>query len=443
MANYHAIRTARLTDRQVFDLVYALHTGEEMWSATINLIDGLNVDILSKERSEEPVSDLDRDRHAIQSLHLFISSNIYINFYRGTCDDIQNPTANRKASPYFDEVFLSSDIRRGGTTAQQWIACIDTVENALPKTYPLQETNEGSDAIDVLRAEVAELAGQYRTMLAGLASERSKFREESEEERRAARQEYVAERFRLETAAEDQRKEFDEYKQQEVGRLKQQQEELERREHDLDNRQHMHARRELRERISEDFKTRVVKPVVSKAAFRMRWLVFGLTLAAGVGIGAFAIDSFRDLIATATGGDETVPGWLTITHAVRSVVLIALALGFVAYAVGWLRAIYLDDVRAERRYEKYGHDIDRASFVIETIMEVGDKENMRVPDAWVDGVCRNLFEDHPDRNAENTPNHALVALFDTISGAKFGPDGTEFSLERRDARRLAKRHSGG
>ena len=78
----------------------------------------------------------------------------------------------------------------------------------------------------------------------------------------------------------------------------------------------------------------------------MRWFVFGLTLAAGVGVGVFGIDSFGELVAA--GGHEDVPGWLTITHAVRSIVLIALAVGFVAYAISWLRAIYLDDVRTER-----------------------------------------------------------------------------------------------
>ena len=441
MAISHAIRTARLMDRQVLDLVYALHSAFDARSGTISLGDGMDVDILSSERSDQPMADLDSERYAIRSAHISMSSRIQIDFYRGTCGDIQNPGANRQASPYFDEVFLRHDARNGRATAQQWIACLDIIETALPKTYPLQEAEQGSDAIDVLRAEMAELASQYKEMLAGLADERKKFREESEEERKAARVEYALEQGRLEKVGEDQRKEFDAYKQQEEGRLQQQREELDRREQDLDNRQHMHARRELRERISDDFKARAVKPVVSRSAFRMRWLVFVLTLAAGVGIGVFGIESFGEL--TAAGGNEAAPGWLTITHAVRSVVLIALAVGFVAYAISWLRAIYLDDVRAERRYEKYGYDIDRASFVIETIMEVGDKENMQVPDAWVDGVCRNLFQDSADRSPDNNPNHALAALFETISGAKFGPDGAELSMGRRDARRFAKKHSGG
>ena len=441
MANFHAIRTARLTDRQLLDLVYALHAEVEVTSGTIGLGEGIAVDFLACERDQEPMSDLDGDRHAIRSASLSVFSDVRIEFLRGTCEDTQNPHANRQASPYFDEVFLWQETRRGGVTAQRWIACIDAIENALPRTYPLHESMQGSDAIDVLRAEVAELAGQYRQMLTGLAEERSAFRREAEDERKEAKAEYTEAHLRLETTTKERRKEFDEHKKKEQDRLGQRKDELDRRERDLDNRQHMHVRRELRERISQDFKARVAKPVVSKAALWMRWFVFFLTLAAGAGIGALGLFGFGELVAT--GGAETAPGWLTVTHAIRSVALIALAVGFVAYAIGWLRAASLDDVRAARRYEKYGYDIDRASFVIETIMEVGEKEDMQVPDAWVDGVCRNLFEDDAGRSADDAPNHALAALFETVSGAKFGPDGAEFSIGRRDARRFAKRQTRG
>ena len=221
MANSHVIRTARLTDRQVLDVMYALLKDTDVTSAVIRLADGIDINLLSSKRSEEPISDLDRERHAIQSTYLSVFSRIRIDFYRGTCGDIQQPHANRQASPHFDEVFLHNDSRKGGATAQQWITCIDTIEAVLPKTYPLQEAKQGSDAIDVLRAEMAGLTSQYKEMLAGLADERTKFREESEEERKAARQEYSVAQDRLEAAGKDQRKEFDEYKQQEEGRLQQ------------------------------------------------------------------------------------------------------------------------------------------------------------------------------------------------------------------------------
>ena len=140
MANFHAIRTARLTDRQVLDLVYALVADTDATSGMVSLGDEINVDIISCERPDKLVAVLDRDRHAIRSAHLSVSSRIYIDFFRGTCSDIRDPAVNRQASPYFDEVFLRHDPRRGQATAQQWTACIDTIETALPKTYPRQET---------------------------------------------------------------------------------------------------------------------------------------------------------------------------------------------------------------------------------------------------------------------------------------------------------------
>ena len=127
---------------------------------------------------------------------------------------------------------------------------------------------------------------------------------------------------------------------------------------------------------------------------------------------------------------------------VRNFLLVALAVGFLVYAINWLRTIYLDDVRAERRYEKQGHDIDRASFVIETIMEVGDKEHGGVPDAWVEGVCRNLFQDSADQGSDSSPSSALASLLNNVAGAKLGPNGLEFAMKRGDARRIAKKING-
>ena len=381
MANYHVIRTARLTDRQVLDLIDALrgHTNVNVEEGIVSLGDGMTVDILAVEQSEELILSLRSDRHAIQSANLSVSENISVQFFRGVCDNTQSPGANRQASPHFDELYLHAGSR---SSVPQWITCIDAIEAALPKTYPFQGTAQVSNVIDFLHAEIASLADQYKEMLDGLAKERTQLRQESEKEREIARQEYTEEREKLNKEREHQRKEFDRHKQQEEIRLKSLREELDRREQDLDDRQHMHARRELRERISADFKKRVGRAVVSRAAVRMRWLVFGLILAAGAGTGYLGFDSFGELIAAKDNGNTS--GWLTIAHAARSVLLSALAVGFVVYAISWLRAIYLDDVRAERRYEKYGDDIDRASFVIETILEVGDQENMQVPKAWIE-----------------------------------------------------------
>ncbi|MCY3874708.1 MAG: hypothetical protein OXF88_10500 [Rhodobacteraceae bacterium] len=350
---------------------------------------------------------------------------------------MNNPGSKRQSSPYFDEVVVHGNDTTGVIAAHDWIVCVDAIERALPKTFPLEEIEAVTAPIDVLRAEIAELSGQYRQMLAGLAEERAKFRKEADAQRAAAQQEYDAEKVRRTEYENNQRKEFDAYKAEVEADLQGRREDLDQLKQDLDDRQHMHARRDLRGKISEDFKARGSRPVVSKLALMLRLLIFVLTLTIGIGIGTFAFESFGDVLTVGSASDT--PVWLAISYVIRSIVLVALAVGFVAYAINWLRVNYLDDVRTERRYEKYGHDIDRASFVIETIMDVGKQENMQVPDAWVDGVCRNLFHDRTDRDPDASSSNALAALFEIIAGAKFGPEGTEVTVDRRGARKFSKK----
>ena len=85
MATYQAIRTARLTDRQILDLIGSLTASVEVESGTIALGSHMNIDFDVSERSEEPLSHLDRDRHAIRYVHLITSSSIQIEFFRGIC----------------------------------------------------------------------------------------------------------------------------------------------------------------------------------------------------------------------------------------------------------------------------------------------------------------------------------------------------------------------
>lgn len=237
----------------------------EVQDGTIGLGDKMIIAFDASEQSEEPLSDLDDDRHAIRHVQLITSSSIQIDIYRGICGDASNPTANRQASPYFDEVFV-----RGGAVgvrgAQSWVACVDAVERALPQTYPAEAGEAHTDVIDVLRAEIAALSGQYGKMLTGLSDERKQFREEAAAQRTKALEEYEAEKQHLTDHAARQQKQIDTYKAQEEANLQRRSEDLDRRERELDDRQHMHARRDLRETISEEFKARINRPVVSRSA---------------------------------------------------------------------------------------------------------------------------------------------------------------------------------
>ncbi len=362
-----------------------------------------------------------------------------IYFCRGITRNVDDFMQKRESSPYFDEVILG---RSGNISSEKiWekiLSYVDLIENNIPKSFPLKEAEKSQDAIDVLREEIASLANLYKNALNDLQKERADFRKIFDEERLEASKKYEEEKNRLSDEAAQRKRQFEVHKLQEEAVLQKREKELDDRQQELDDRQHMHARRDLRDRIAKNFKARVGKPLISRHTSYIRWAVFSLTLTFGAGIGYFGIEGFGEAVDAASKGGA--PLWLTIGLLVRGILLPVLGVGFIVYAINWLRVVYLDDVRTERRYESNGDDIDRASFVIETLMEVGEKEKVDVPDAWVEGVCRNLFADKGESGGGKAPSDAVTVLLEAISGAKIGPDGTEISMDRRGARKLAKEY---
>ena len=97
------------------------------------------------------------------------------------------------------------------------------------------------------------------------------------------------------------------------------------------------------------------------------WPWFAGLLIGSVALLEIAEIGISQMFASADLRNESAV-WPSIVRVVRTSILLLLSVDFVAYAINWLRVCYLDDVRTERHLERYGHDIDRASFVIETIM---------------------------------------------------------------------------
>ena len=433
----HVIRTARLTDGQIVDLLIAIRENIRFASATVGF--GLGVDRgIDPRFIETELEQYRGNSHAILSSHVDLGqNNPAIRFLRGTCSNPDQPDANRQASPYFDEIFVC---RQNNNQQVQHpdaiLKCLAVIEGALSGSLRTLQDN-GQDVVSALRAEASALDSIYRTMLKDFADERNEFLKGFEEQRRSVEEERQTAKAKLEAEAEQRQQEFQKYMESEETKLSQRRDELDAREQELDNRQHMHVRRELREKIIEEFKRRSGVPVVSKRAITMRWAIFFLTLFAGVGLAGFGLWTFYLLVGAEL---ESASYWVLV---VRAALLSVGGVGLFLYAVQWLRSIYLDDVRTTRHYDNYRDDIDRASFAIETIMEISsEKEGVPAPDAWIEGVCRNLFRsDVGDRAEGGQQADAFIELLRSISNASVGPNGAEVTLDRRGSRRLAKRIS--
>ena len=437
----HVIRTARLTDGQIVDLLIAIREDIRFDGATVGFGLGVNQDIdpvFIESGLEQLLEQYRGNSHAILSVHVNLGqNNLAIRFLRGTCSNPDQPDVDRQASPYFDEIFVC---RQDGNQQVQHpdaiLKCLAVIEDTLSGNLRTLQDNE-QDVVSALRAEASALDSIYRTMLKDFADERNKFLKGFEEQRRSVEEERQKAKAKLEAEAEQRQQEFQKYMESEETKLSQRRDELDAREQELDNRQHMHVRRELREKIIEEFKRRSGVPVVSKRAITMRWAIFFLTLFAGVGLAGFGLWTFYLLVGTQL---ESASYWMLM---VRAAILSVGGVGLFLYAVQWLRSIYLDDVRTTRHYDSYRDDIDRASFAIETIMEISsEKEGVTAPDAWIEGVCRNLFRsDVGDRAEDGQQADAFIELLRSISSASAGPDGVEVTLDRRGSRRLAKKMS--
>lgn len=313
---------------------------------------------------------------------------------------------------------------------------MDIIQDSLPKIYPFEQEAKKQSAVDILQAEMASLTNEYKKLLTGLEFQRIQFQESFEAERQKLNEDHQAAMMRLENEDLMRKNEFSDYVANQKVELQKEKEELDAREKGLDDRQYMHTRRDLRNQIKMKYRERIGQAVVSSRASILQWLIFVIALSAGLVAGFYSIESYQDLL---NADSASIAQWKMIGLSIRSATLTIAAVGFFFYAINWLKGVYVDHVRTERKYESYGYDIDRASFVIETIMEVGEKEHAEVPDTWISGVCRNLFTEKGSDSYDSAPSSVATMLLESISGAKFRTDGGEIEIDKRGFSKLAKR----
>ena len=251
MADYHVIRTARLSDRQVLDLIKAFKHKVTLKSATVTLGPRVNIEIVAEHVDDDQITKLYRDRHAIQQAYIVTQDGIIIIFLRGIATNVDRPLGDREASPYFDEVALNvHDRRQGPGIWNQVVECIDIIEEILPEFFPVQGVDRVHSAVDILQAQMTTLADQYKEMLGDLEKERVAFRKDFDDRRQVMAREREAEKEQMESEAKKRIEQFELYRVQETQSLQKRASELEKKEQNLDNRQHMHARRDLRRQIN-------------------------------------------------------------------------------------------------------------------------------------------------------------------------------------------------
>lgn len=429
-------RFGKMADAQVIAMFATVRAQHGCQSGSFGIGSGISVQF----DDDETIRLLSQGSGgAIDAGDLTIDSRKFtLHFRRGITSD-HNIDREREPSPYFDSVGISPGTETA-PGAEELIKFIQHIEAQLVR--PLFNDGAPGEAADLLQAQLTRLSGLYEGMIRGIDDQRGALDAEHRE-----RMKQLADAEAVYRAACDQEKA------QHAEELAAERDALARREEILDNRDHIHARRGLREAITKDIQNRLEQAIVPTRTQWMRWGVFALALIASVALGIFAwlslsefatLASAAALQATGTAILDSADalnaqlmregeGWVLLGRGVLSTFG---ALGFVAYAIGWLRRVYYDDVRVQRELERYSIDLNRASWAIETIMEAKRAGDVAIPEAVIVGVTKNLF-DAPDAREGVTQSDALAALLRSTARAKLGPAGAEFELNGRGAKKLA------
>ncbi|MCL4069323.1 hypothetical protein M3484_22450 [Pseudomonas sp. GX19020] len=195
---------------------------------------------------------------------------------------------------------------------------------------------------------------------------------------------------------------------------------------------HMAERRRLLETLSQTAREQAAASQLPRGANAMRWGVFFASLAVSGVAGALSFQSFAALSADST---HTAIDWILLT---RGIIGSVVAVGAAVYAAGWLKSFYEADAKAARDLQQFNYDLSRASWIIETVLEVQHEKKGEVPREWIEGVTHGLFDRAQPGASPDEGAQALGALLGFAGSASFGPEGARIDVGRNGARRLAK-----
>ncbi|AXO13531.1 hypothetical protein [Thalassospira indica] len=435
MAQHVFFPTGRLNDAQIMKLMRAivesfgrLQESCRFGNVTLDLAELESVVGKKKTFSIDAV-DLVTDVHKF---------TIY--YRRGTTPtppNGQNQNINiRVPSPYFDEVIVLPG--QGGSAVTPSATDIHGLTQLINAHLILKTPDAGDgkagSAIDILQAQLADLSALQTRMVEESAAERAAFAEE----RRKISDE-VQEEIR------SKRTEYKNYIDQEEARISELERKVKAKQKELDDRDHMHVRRQLRESITSEISDRVAGSLLPKETSNLNIAIcVGSFLIACVA-GYFALSSFAsfDNLITAAAEQSSqstnsnFQTWL-IAEFLRGSLSSFACIGFLVYTVSWLRRTYIANVKVSQDLQKYSLDINRASWTIETIMEMTTKEGRVLPDRWIDGACHGLFQTSEQDHAEITPMEAWTALLSGAARVQHGPQGTTLELSGKEANKMAR-----
>lgn len=408
MAEHNVLKTPRLPDSEIIRLLDKLTESFQVRSvyAVLSYKPRYNV-----SRDDELLEDVSANTFTLEGAE-FDSEGFSVSYRRGVSDENWN---DRESSALYDEIKLSfgenpkPEPKTVFSLRQLITSQIPSFDTDAQQRVPSQTEEFVQTQFAQLQAHVTAMADRFDSRQAEL----DEYRRQLEREHAERLNELAEQRKELKLGIEKERTELDELRKE------------------LDDRDYMHVRRQLREKITERIKTRLKEPFVSPRNQLIGLSIVLLSVFTSTLLALFSYEAQQQL----TSSSPVSASFWTLMF--KSLISGAGAVVFIVYAISWLRKTYIDNVAAERDLERYSLDMDRASWSIETLMELSKQDQATVPTAWVEGVCNGLFSSEKPAEAPSSLQ-ALGAIMGVAGEAEVGPEGAKIKLNRRGTKAVAK-----
>lgn len=202
----------------------------------------------------------------------------------------------------------------------------------------------------------------------------------------------------------------------------------------LDDRNNTHVRRDIRASLLELTKERLANFSVSKET-RLQYRTVNYIALLGILLLAGGTFFYGALAFSGTNSTDSV---LTIALAIKSSLLAAATIALGAWYLKWLNRWLQRIADAEFRLQQFRLDIERASWLAETVLEWKVTSSEPFPELLAARLSAGLFQSASDEvDDPKAPAAQLAeALFGAAASAKINIGGNEVSFDRKSIKKL-------
>lgn len=341
------------------------------------------------------------DSVLIDTLSIYVSG-LPLVYHRGGTVSFNGQ--QKVKSPYFDEVTFtqSNNITLSGDDRVRVTAMVAEKLSAYSPERGLGETPEQIQLSAIHNSTLERLEGLNENLINSTHEYRNKIDTEFSEKKNILESQFLD---KSEALNEELRKKNE--------ALKSENDNLEKRRQELDDKDNTHARREIRRDILQEIKNRQKEFKLTDGTVGLRKPIFTSMVILVIVFIIGAVFTGTELLVKDLSGNEFV------IAVIKQAFYSAGAVGSLIFFIRWMNRWLEQHSQTEFHLKQFELDMERASWLVETSLEWNDAKGTTMPTGLMKSLSANLFNDKAEiENVIHPADQLASALFGSASSIK-------------------------